>query len=542
MLTAPARAELKVEVSRRETGRFEPVGITVTDPRAGLDVEPGPLALTMADSADRRQELHLLPAGRAGRWTGRFTPQKTGRYTGTVVLERGGEKEIALVPLIRVRASSRPGILRLHPAARRTLRFSRGKSYFPIGVRLPAGDARGSDWKPLLTELRAHGVNLVEVPVDLREREGSQAIEALLQECERSGGPLIQFRFELPEESDETFDAALSAFVRRWSYSPAVAAWRLAVAPGTGSSSRIQQGVITSRQADPYHHLIVTPETAVASGADIVAALPNWERPSNRFVLFDDPGGPIGEEPLPGEATWQMLVYGGIGLPIRELPTSGPARDAMLRGLRGMAAAAAAVPYDAPPQPQPGILPLDAPGTFCRYGGALVGWLLSDGEKFYPLLPRGRHRVRFWDASTGERLPDANVWSSGGRTAIVLPAGRKSLFLQALSGRMASVGPGAATAHTVTRPFGPKSVRAPARKTWAQRRAERRAAARKSASGKRAAKKSGARKKSTKRSARRSAATRSARRAEAAKKRRAEARKARQKRSGAGSSRRRRRG
>jgi hypothetical protein len=65
-IASPAYAELKVRVSKNVTGRYESVGITVTDPIGGLDAKPGPLTVTMADSTDHRQAIYLEPTGKPG--------------------------------------------------------------------------------------------------------------------------------------------------------------------------------------------------------------------------------------------------------------------------------------------------------------------------------------------------------------------------------------------------------------------------------------------------------------------------------------------
>src|SRR5687767_10494706 len=136
LCAAPARAELQVSVSRRTAQRFESVGVTVRDPLGGLDVKPGPISLTVADGNDQRQELQLEPTGKPGEWSGRFTPLSSGRFTGTAVLDRGDEKEIGLLPLVRVSSSSRRGFIKLNPDSQRTLKYSDGSRLFPVGVRL----------------------------------------------------------------------------------------------------------------------------------------------------------------------------------------------------------------------------------------------------------------------------------------------------------------------------------------------------------------------------------------------------------------------
>ncbi|MBM3460050.1 MAG: hypothetical protein FJX77_16135, partial [Armatimonadetes bacterium] len=155
----PARAELQIHVSSLNPATMEPITLTVTDPRqgegAGRTVE-----VTMADGSDRRFVLHLEPGPRPGTWVGRFTPPTPGRYTGTAVLERGDEKEIGLVPVIRVRAVRRPGFLRLSPTGSRTFRFTNGETLFPIGVRLFREDLLGNvDWIAEFHRLRSYSVN-----------------------------------------------------------------------------------------------------------------------------------------------------------------------------------------------------------------------------------------------------------------------------------------------------------------------------------------------------------------------------------------------
>jgi hypothetical protein len=449
----PAAAELQVRVSRPVTGQYEPVGITVTDPLGGLDAHPGPLTMTMADSHDARQTLYLEPTGlKPGQWTGRFTPLKTGRYTGTVVLERGEERDIGLVPLIRVRASGRPGFLRVQPD-RRILKYSSGERLFPVGVRLCADDlCNRTDWHAEFRKLRGAGVNYVEIPVpdlsmlpDAEQREVLGTVFALLIDAERAGGPVIQVRFQLPPPPDGSagpFEEHVLRCVRFWSHSPALAAWRIA---GGGAVPPDDYGRLVRliRSADAYRHPIVVPQEvqeALAdreARADLVAAPCDWQQPANRAALLEAPetSGEAGEPhaPSPGEASWQMLVQGGVGLPLWRYHPGAPETDLLLQRIACFAQAARSIPFEGKAYPLSGVLPEGSLGSFCRYGKSLAGWLVpeTDAPLMLPSLPRGRYRVRFWDAAKDSYAGDAFLWSDGGRTPVDLPAGLEAVCLLA---------------------------------------------------------------------------------------------------------------
>src|SRR5207302_566617 len=93
-----------------------------------------------------------------GRWEARFAPDLAGHYTGTVVVARGEEREIGLVPLITVHPSGRRGFVRALALGGRMFECSAG-GLFPMGVDLQPAEAANLDWAAELARLRAQGVN-----------------------------------------------------------------------------------------------------------------------------------------------------------------------------------------------------------------------------------------------------------------------------------------------------------------------------------------------------------------------------------------------
>ncbi len=381
----PARAELDVRVSRQRMGRYESVGITARDPLGGLDAKPGPITVTMADSRDRRHSVQLEPSGTPGEWAGRFTPLTTGRYTGTAVLERGEEKEIGLVPLIRVADSRLPGFVRRGPAGGRTFVYSNGSPLFPVGVRMDAAGAAGVvEWRAELARLRAAGVNYLEVPVtwpgelpDSQRLEEMRRVDALLLAAEPAG-PRLQLRLEGPgsltAESAGLYEGQVRQWVRRWSYSPAVAVFYL---PGAGpeANADLVAGLVRAvRESDPYGHLVALPGSSgePRSGADLAVTPANLQQPSYLPALLEMPD-PAPENLLPGEATWQFLATGGIGLPLQPYRRDAPNVGDLFQRLTRLSHLASALPLHGRGTAVPGVVPLDSerrsPSLAWRGGG-----------------------------------------------------------------------------------------------------------------------------------------------------------------------------
>jgi hypothetical protein len=439
---APAAAvELRVQVSRSVVGQYESVGITVTDPLNGLDIKPGPLQVTMADGADHRVTVWLPQADQPGKWSGRFTPTRTGRHTGAVVLERRDQKDLGLVPLIRVRASKRPGFVRQHPSSRRVLRWSSGGALFPMGVRISAEDVEaGVDWHAELAALRGRGLNWVDAQVpwpgalsDEEQQTALRSVDQLLVEAERQGGMAVHLRLQPPSAApdSEAYAAQLKEWVARWAYSPALAGWCVAGAvPDAPADDRVRW-VRAVREADGYGHLVTVPGTPgeVHSGADLVVSPSTWDRPSSRLALFDA-FPQTGPTPLPGENTWQMLVAGGLGLPV--VPYHPGAPDASLFQLSRMAEAARSLQLTQPVVTVTGLLRVDAPGSVARYGKSFAGWVMPGEDRVLSLpgLPRGRYRARFWDPASGNPAGQDALWSSGAGVRLALPPALRAVYFQ----------------------------------------------------------------------------------------------------------------
>lgn len=432
----PARAELRVRVSKPITGKWQSVGITVIDPRQGLDAKPGPVAVTMADGRDRRQTIYLQPTAQAGRWSGRYTPISTGRFTGTAVLEREHDKDVGLVPLIRVRNSGARGFVRRHPRSRRALRYSNGDTLFPIALRISSEDLlRVPDWHAEVARMRAHDVNFLEVPVSwpeelpAEERERAlTAVDRLLVEAERSGRLAVLLRLEAPEDvagtGSDPYRAQLVQWTRRWAYSPALAAWYVVGASSTVSPEQRAGFVRAVREVDPYNHLIAVPAAGEdPAPADLTVAPQQWQRPSNRFALLEADSESGSPAPLPGENTWQSLVTGGIGLPIQPYRPGTPEGDTTLRRTAQLARAAGKVPYQTAASPVIGLVPADTPGSFYRYGKAVVGWIAPDGEHSFalPRLSAGRYQLLLWDPERDRFLDNSVLQFDGTQRHMKLP-------------------------------------------------------------------------------------------------------------------------
>jgi hypothetical protein len=442
--SAPAAAELKVTVSRNTTGKWQSVGITVTDPRGGLDAQPGPISVTMADGRDRRQTIYLQPTGKAGVWTGRFTPVSSGRFTGTAVLERTHDRDLGLVPLVRVSPSKARGFIRKHPTSKRALQYANGGTLFPIPVRLHGEDLlRDLNWHQEIARLRAHDVNFLEIPVawpeelDAADREKLlRSVDRLLVEAEQTGRLAVVLRLLPPNDVTSTgaksYREQLERWGRRWAYSPALAAWFVAGATGRVAADERASFVRAIRGADTYHHLVGVPASGEAgAGADLSVALLDWQRPVNRYSLLEVEPKDGDPEPLPGEDTWQSLVLGGVGLPIREYRPGTSTGEELLTRTGLLAKAAGKVPYQSPAAPVIGLLPADEPGSFCKYGKAYVGWVAASGDHSFPLprLATGRYELLLWDPGKDRFLDQTVLRFDGASRRMRLPETLSAAYL-----------------------------------------------------------------------------------------------------------------
>jgi hypothetical protein len=470
---------------------METVGITVTDPEGGEGADPGPLTVLMADSSDRRHTYFLDPTGRPGEWRGRFTPMLVGRYTGTALLARGERKEIGLVPLIRVRRSSRRGFLRLSPTSPRVLQYGAGDPFFPVGLRLdPQSLHAGIDWAREFRTLRAHGVNYLEVPVEwpaglsaAAQAESQETVDRLLLLAERSDRFGIQLRLDAPDDlsspSVGDYEAQLQRWVRRWSHSPALAVWHVAGAGESFSPQERARMVRIVRSSDSYGHLVAVPgsDESARAGADLLITPLSLERPAPPRSILTLEEAQVSAAPLPGETSWQMLAAGGIGLPLRTYLPGSPGAPALLDRMAALARAARSIPYQLAPAPVPGAVAVDSPGGVYRYGRVWAGWVAPDpGQPLrLPGLPRGRYRVSLWDPARDTHLSDTLLWSEGGEARVELPSNLQSVFLQlaAIPGAAPRARTGvsglAAPPRRTARPA-PRTKRPPRRMTARERR------------------------------------------------------------------------
>jgi hypothetical protein len=428
---------------------------------------------------------------------------KTGRYTGTAVLERGDEHELGLVPLIRVRSSTRPGYLGLHPTSRRSLKYSRGGSFFPVGVRLGAEDLQAPDWKTRFQRLRANGVNYFDIPVEAPETQTSaerlaleRAVDNLLVQAEQADHVAVQLRFPATEsvsgDGAAAYEEQLQRWVRRWSYSPALAVWHVVGAGDSVDADAAARFVQAVRRADTYDHLVAVPSASgrVRGGADLPVMPFQPQRPTNRFALLEMPEAG-GTALLPGESSWQMLAVGGIGLPIYPYP--GGDDTAFLQRMSRLSRAARAIPFHGAGSAM-SLAPVDTPASFGRYGSTTVGWIAPDAERTLkvPAVPRGRYRAQFWDPSSNSPVAQELVWSDGGAVELQLPKNLQAVFFQlspTTGGAVAAKPPTKPAVRTVKVRKAPVRTvaRRPVKRTAAQLRAEKRAAAKRAAANRRLA-------------------------------------------------------
>lgn len=437
-LALPARAELQVRMHPLSVAAFEPVTLIVTDPRGGEGSSGRSVQVTIADGSDHRYVVELTPTGQPGVWEGRFTPQRPGRYTGTAVLERGDEKEIGLTPVLRVRGGQRVSSLPVWSVGSRVFQRSNGTSLFPLGLLLERDDLRGSvNWSTEFIRFRRASVNFLDVPIPWPAEgagfEGSAAardIDALVSLAGRERHFGLQIRIEGPagDAGSDAHVQQIQRCVRRWGHSPAVANWYL---PGE-TTANFRALVQAARAADPYRHLIAVPVGVQDSGADLTVGPANWSHPGNQRAIFEAVGATTATAPLPGEDSWQMLVLGGIGVPLQRYRVGSPEGEAALRRVQALANVARAVPFHAPGVALTGILGADMPGSFCRYGRTWVGWLSPEGTQRIrlPVVGRGRYRVRFWDAASDQSAGTAYVWSAGAGAELELPRSARTVFLQ----------------------------------------------------------------------------------------------------------------
>ncbi len=443
-LALPARAELQVRMHPLSVAAFEPVTLIVTDPRGGEGSTGRTVQVTIADGSDHRYVVELTPTGQPGVWEGRFTPQRPGRYTGTAVLERGDEKEIGLTPVLRVRGGPRVrGELRISSRPRwsvggRVFQRHSGSSLFPLGLLLERDDLRGSvNWNTEFIRFRRASVNFLDVPIPWPAEgtgfEGSAAardIDTLVSLAGRERHFGLQLRIEGPagDAGSEAHVQQIQRCVRRWGHSPAVANWYL---PGE-TITNFRALVQATRAAGPYRHLVAVPVGVQDSGADLAVGPANWSRPGNQRAILEAVRAATTMAPLPGEDSWQMLVLGGIGLPLQPYRVGTSEGEAALRRVQALANAARAVPFHAPGVALTGVLGADMPGSFCRYGRTWVGWLSPEGTQRIrlPVVGRGRYRVRFWDAASDQSAGTAYVWSAGSGAELELPRSARTVFLQ----------------------------------------------------------------------------------------------------------------
>jgi hypothetical protein len=301
---------------------------------------------------------------------------------------------------------------------------------------------RGLDWRAEFARLRAHEVNFIELTAlwpgalpAAQQQAALRSLDSALIEAERTGRLGVQLKLACPPDVADNgagaYETQLLRWVRRWSYSPALATWYVAGAHGEVPPQYCARFVQLVRANDPYSHLVAVPGLPGEdrAGADLQVQPWNWQRPANRFALMEVPDRLDGPRPLPGETSWQNLVLGGVGLPLWPYrPGAADGADVLQRIAR-MARVAGRVPYQAGGTPVTGIVPVDSPGTFCRYGDTLVGWLAPEESRLgLPALPPGRYRVRFWDPETDNLLAQRRIaWDPSRR--LDLPAAR-ALYLQ----------------------------------------------------------------------------------------------------------------
>lgn len=437
----PAQAELHVRLSRPATRANESLGITVTDPLRAPRLNGVPVTVALSGPKGASVRFQISPAQPAT-WYGRIALREPGVYTGTVLLDGDRHKDIGFVPRFRVEPAVRPGPPRLHPESRRVLALDNGSLLFPVGVRLgPAELSPGNDWPGLLARLLDRGVNYAEAVVPWSESGPTadlrRGIDGLLLAAEQSGRFWVQVRLEGPGEASrveaDRIRQRIVSLIRLWAWSPALAAWSVAAAAEPLPSPERSRLLRAIRQADGSGRLVAAPPGRFGETppqADLQAAPSNWRRPEIVPALMGDGTGEQ-DQPLPGEDNWQLLVLGGVGLPL--IPYSPGDRDAAARldRLAARAAVAASIPYGEPGVPMTGVIAVDLPGSFCRYGSTLAGWAvgLEAGPFEIPSLPRGRYLFRVWDADSDRLLARQEVISDGAGARARLPAGANAVFL-----------------------------------------------------------------------------------------------------------------
>ncbi|MGV3720772.1 MAG: hypothetical protein ACO1SX_07665, partial [Actinomycetota bacterium] len=90
---------------------------------------------------------------------------------------------------------------------------------------------------------------------------------------------------------------------------------------------------------------------------------------------------------------------------------------------REIAQAAGKVPFQSAATPQPGILPADSPGAYCRYGAVFAGWAAVDTAQPLPLprLAAGRYELLLWDPAGNRFLADAVLRFDSSKRQIRVP-------------------------------------------------------------------------------------------------------------------------
>jgi hypothetical protein len=73
--------------------------------------------------------------------------------------------------------------------------------------------------------------------------------------------------------------------------------------------------------------------------------------------------------------------------------------------------------------PVRGVLPPDAPGSYCRYGKAYAGWVAADGEHSFPLpkLPTGSYELLLWDPQNDRFFNQTVIRFDGAERRMRLP-------------------------------------------------------------------------------------------------------------------------
>ncbi len=425
---SPARAELRVQVSARSVGLYHSIRISVADPNPDADpAAPLEATLTMADPGDRRISARLYPVG-GHRWEGRFTPERTGNYTGTVVLARGEAREIGLVPLIRVHPSSSRGFVRRIAPRSRMFECDRG-GLFPMGVDIDRPLEFTGDWREEFRWLRGRGANYVRMTLPWSEDPLATdparlaQVDRWLQAAEETG-LFVQLCLDGPREwaGSRTrdigawlieYERLLRSAAARWSAFASLAAWEIDL-PVAAAPGEQRQCVAALRQADPHHHPVCTLEPTLDRGRFRTARVAQVDFAVRECGVGDRPAD-----------TYESPVLWAARLNSMLAPTPQPP------GLSGLFAVGIGIPL-VPHAPQ-----TRSSERATHLTPSLAGYLNSDLD----LRAVGAVARQIpWHAGPGARVigdgtePTAVVWRSYGRSLLgTLPAS-KPLGTLALAG------------------------------------------------------------------------------------------------------------